>query len=367
MNVCLNMIVKDEAHVIERCLDSAIPIINSWCIVDTGSIDKTRDLIARKLMHLPGKIHGRPWVNFGHNRTEAVELAAKQKPDYILFIDADEVFQYTKGFRWGELGGMAYELPVSYAGTRYVRTALVSTKTKWKWKGVVHEFLESEEKVNMLTLTEPTIFVRHDGARAKDKNTYKKDILLLRAGLKAEPDNARYAFYLAQSYRDAGMLADALRFYRKRTKMLGWYEETWYAKYEEANMLNRLGSDKCVNVYLEAYNLRPLRAEPLYQLARYFRAKNQFTLAYMAAQEGINIPLSKDRLFVDEAVYNWRLKDELAIAAYYVGNKALGLRLNHELLGTAPLEERPRITKNLEFCITPHPSVPSVPSVPSHP
>ena len=30
--ICLNMIVKDEAHVIERCLASVIPHITSWCI-----------------------------------------------------------------------------------------------------------------------------------------------------------------------------------------------------------------------------------------------------------------------------------------------------------------------------------------------
>lgn len=353
MTVCLNMIVRDEAHVIERCLDSCLPLINSWCIVDTGSIDKTRDLIVKKLLHLPGTIHGRPWKNFGHNRSEAVELAAKQKADYLLFIDADEVFQYPKGFRWPELTAGAYELPVSYAGTRYARTALVSQKYRWKWKGVVHEFLESDQKVNALTLAEPVIFVRHDGARSKDKGTYLKDIKLLKDGLREEPDNARYMFYLAQSYRDAGMIEDALRCYRKRAKMLGWYEETWYAQYEEANMLQRLQSDKCVVGYLNAHNLRPTRAEPLYQLARYFRGKSQFALAYMFAQEGINITYPSDRLFVNEDIYHWRMKDELAIAAYYVGNKALGLRLNAELLRSAPESERPRLAKNLEFCITP--------------
>ena len=36
-NITLNMIVKNEAHVIERCLSAARPLIDAWCIVDTGS------------------------------------------------------------------------------------------------------------------------------------------------------------------------------------------------------------------------------------------------------------------------------------------------------------------------------------------
>jgi glycosyltransferase involved in cell wall biosynthesis len=43
-SVCLNMIVKDEAHVIRRCLGSVRPLIDSWVIVDTGSSDGTQSL-----------------------------------------------------------------------------------------------------------------------------------------------------------------------------------------------------------------------------------------------------------------------------------------------------------------------------------
>lgn len=35
----LTMIVKDEAPVIERCLTAILPLIDVWCIVDTGSTD----------------------------------------------------------------------------------------------------------------------------------------------------------------------------------------------------------------------------------------------------------------------------------------------------------------------------------------
>ena len=38
---------------------------------------------------IPGELHERPWVDFGHNRQEAL-LLAKGKGDYLLFLDRDE-------------------------------------------------------------------------------------------------------------------------------------------------------------------------------------------------------------------------------------------------------------------------------------
>ena len=69
--VCLNMIVRNESPVIERCLASVAPIIDCWCIVDTGSNDTTIAQITAffKRCGLPGQLHQRPWVDdFGVSR-----------------------------------------------------------------------------------------------------------------------------------------------------------------------------------------------------------------------------------------------------------------------------------------------------------
>jgi hypothetical protein len=60
-SICLAMIVRDEAQVIERCLSSVIGLIDYWVICDTGSIDGTPDLIANILAGVPGELHHRPW------------------------------------------------------------------------------------------------------------------------------------------------------------------------------------------------------------------------------------------------------------------------------------------------------------------
>ena len=70
--ICLNMIVKNEANVIRRCLDSIHPFIDYWVIVDTGSSDGTQDIIRATLASIPGDLHQRPWRDFAHNRNEAL-------------------------------------------------------------------------------------------------------------------------------------------------------------------------------------------------------------------------------------------------------------------------------------------------------
>lgn len=43
--LCLNMIVKNESNIITRLFDSVLPIIDTYCICDTGSTDNTPQII----------------------------------------------------------------------------------------------------------------------------------------------------------------------------------------------------------------------------------------------------------------------------------------------------------------------------------
>jgi glycosyltransferase involved in cell wall biosynthesis len=56
------MIVRNEAHIIRETLDSVVPYISSWVIVDTGSNDGTQDLIRDHMGRrgIPGELHERP-------------------------------------------------------------------------------------------------------------------------------------------------------------------------------------------------------------------------------------------------------------------------------------------------------------------
>ena len=154
--VCLNMIVKNETKVIERCLETVKPLIDYWVIVDTGSTDGTQKLIKKLMKGIPGKLYERPWVNFAHNRNEALQLA-KDKGDYLLFIDADDILTYSPEFKKPLLDQDAYFVKIQFGGTSYGRTQLVKSSLDWKWIGVVHEVLVSPELRSTGTLEGVTL------------------------------------------------------------------------------------------------------------------------------------------------------------------------------------------------------------------
>src|SRR5215469_6253232 len=90
MRFCLNMIVKNESAIIERCLQSVLPYISCWAITDTGSTDDTEAIVLRTLKWLPGKLTRLPFTNFAENRNAALDEAKGVGDfDYYLLLDAD--------------------------------------------------------------------------------------------------------------------------------------------------------------------------------------------------------------------------------------------------------------------------------------
>lgn len=356
-HIRLNMIVKNETAVILRCLKSVKPWIHSWAIVDTGSTDGTQQLIQDFMQDLPGKLFERPWQNFGFNRTEALQLA--QDPslphaDYLMFIDADQTLMVDPDFEWGTLTGLAYYFEYIYSNIRYQLNSLVSTQIPWKWEGVLHEYLNSPEPHQWQLLKGPHVFVQHDGARGRDPTTYLKDIEILKQAIIDEPDNLRYKFYLAQSYQDANLPEPALEAYQVRANAGGWEEERWTAQFRAAKFTEKLKQPAAEirTAYLQTWVSRPQRAEPLYELARFYRENHLFESACQFALQACQIKRPSDTLFVDESVYSWRALDEFSVAASYCPSyKEQGKQAILKLLMEQkyPASEETRLIANLRF------------------
>jgi glycosyltransferase involved in cell wall biosynthesis len=354
-SICLNMIVKDEAHLIRRCLESALPLIDSWLIVDTGSSDGTQQVIRDFLKDVPGRLVERPWKDFAHNRSEAIELA-RRSADYLLFIDADDVFEVPAGFRMPELDADVYDIDIDYGSLSYRRPALVSTALPWRWEGVLHEYLECGKPFSRKLLSGARMRILGGGGRSRisEVEKYQRDAELLEQALLAAPENSRYVFYLAQSYRDCGQLEKSLSAYRRRAAMGGFEEEVFCALLESARILKTLGRDtaEVTQAFLQAYRHRPSRAEPLGELALYYREHGtQWPLCQLFAARAMELPLPDDMLFVGRDWYEWRCRDEYSIAAYWMGDYEKSRLVCEQILtsGKLPEAHRPRVLDNLRF------------------
>ncbi len=354
--ICLNMIVKNESAVIKRCLDSVKPYIDYWVIVDTGSKDGTQKIIKNHMKGIPGKLYERPWKDWGTTRTEALKLA-QGNGDYILFMDADDILEFDQGQSFDNLTKDLYEMWRGSKSFSYLKPQLVKNGLPWKWVGVTHEYLDCDKAYTKEILNNVRYLSLDGGATWKDpKQKFLKNVELLEAGLKKEPDNARYAFYLAESYRDAGEKGKALEWYQKRIKMGGWVEETFYAMLQSAHMLKDLGLPPAIvaEAYQLAHQYRPHRAEPVYFLAELFIDQGHHQLAYDALKTWNSIPqpVEKDSLFNMNWIEDYGLNFQLSICAYYVGQYQVALEACDQVLkSTADVPDswRKRAEANRHF------------------
>lgn len=351
--VCLNMIVKNESKVIKRCLASVLPYIDYWVIVDTGSTDGTQDIIREFMKDVPGELYERPWVNFAHNRNEALECA-KGKADYLLIIDADETLEATSTFVMPKLDKDFYYITTKFNGTQYGRVQLINAHKSWKWDGVLHEALIIFDAKTSDTLQGLANVVYTDGFRSTDPKKFYKDAQILEAALEKEPNNTRYQFYLAQSYRDAGESELALKHYKKRVSMGGWDQELFWSLLQIARLQEtlKMAPETIIDGYNKAIAYRPTRAEPLFFLTNYYRRNDNFAAGYDTALKGLCLPFSDDVLFVDTWIYDYDLLLEFSICAYWTGRYVEAQLASKLLIADLklPANVRECAQKNLYWC-----------------
>jgi len=366
--VTLCMIVKDEEHIIRECLESIYKYVDRYDISDTGSTDKTKEIIKEFFDEkgIPGEIYDDPWQGFGKSRTQALRNC-DGKADYAWVIDADDFveghFEYPKEFgqHW------AYTLLIKRGDFEWWRNQIFKTGVGWEYVGVLHEYAncpDIQEKGGSIARIAGNygINARTMGNRTQEfqddwRKKYLNDAETLLKCLtdendpNYEPDNLRYYFYLAQSYFDGGDFENALKWYEARAERGGWEEEVWYSVLRCAMCMVNLGKPwyESQDVFLQAYNLRPTRAEPLYQLARIHRINGNPRLGYLFAKQAatINYPM-QDLLFVSKDVYDWQSLDELGSTAWYAGDMQSGLAACNKLLNDKkyPQEQHERIFNN---------------------
>ena len=234
--LCLNMIVKNEAHIIRNTLEKLLNKIkfDYWIISDTGSTDDTKNIILDffREKNIKGEIYDDEWKDFGYNRTLALEHAYK-KSKYILIFDADD--EIVGDFVLPELTKDSYFLQFgSEEGISYIRQQIVNNYKRWKYVGVLHEIITCLDpntpaeiiKGNYYTVSGRT------SSRNKDGNKYLKDALILEKAYdeclnKKDDLYIRYGFYCANSFFDAGKYEDAIKWYKITLNNNNWSQEKY--------------------------------------------------------------------------------------------------------------------------------------------
>ena len=258
----------------------------------------------------------------------------------------------------------------------YKNTRIVRNKSGFSYKGVTHEYVNVPEPFSQGMLVKDIVFIKDIGDGGAKSDKFSRDVRLLKNGLLHEPNNERYMFYLANSLKDlAGtqryqtesemnqiqhlmkewkdqyssypeidalvsslqtshaklktkvtelekdLKNEAIDYYRKRIKAGGFWEEVWYSYYNIGRLYMEMGDlEKAVYTLQQAYILYPQRVENLYEIVKYYRERSQNEMAvhfYTLGRESLIRYPSRDYLFIQRDVYDYKLDYEMTILGYY--------------------------------------------------
>lgn len=285
--ICLNMIVKNESHIIEDTLNNLCSKINFdyWVICDTGSTDNTKEIIQAFFdnKNIKGELHTNEWVDFAHNRTVALEKAYN-KTDYLLIFDADDEIVGNLVLPENLLEYDSYLL--QFDG--YERTLLINNRKKWKFYGVLHEYIGCLEDFTQFSLCGDYYLISgRKGNRSKNPNKYLDDAIKLEKAYEAakhDNDNIhmRYSFYCANSYKDAGDIVNAIKWYKNTLQLNNWNQEKYVCCLNLFELYEKLNDVELGIYYLiESHTYDCERVECAYNLIKHYCCKQNYKMAYV--------------------------------------------------------------------------------------
>ena len=340
--LCLNMIVKNESHIIVETLEHLVSKIHFdyWVISDTGSTDNTKELI-RDFFNkekIPGELVEHEWRDFGYNRTKALECAYN-KTDFLFIFDADDRIH-------GELvipkvlENDSYILKFGKTMT-YYRPLLISNRKQWEFRGVLHEFLikldGSCNPHDEMPILQGYYYIesRQLGDRSKNPKKYVDDAeILKRAYDVALSQNdrvlvCRYAFYCGQSYKDAGeeYYDDSIEWYKKCLELENGYQEKYVSAINIGNMYKIKNDNENAAKYWQiTVECDHERIEGVSNIMQSLIDKHDYLLANALFYKFKDYKLIlNDKLFLNTGPYlNYDLEYYAAISSNYIKDFSVG-------------------------------------------
>jgi glycosyltransferase involved in cell wall biosynthesis len=216
ITISLCLIVRNEEELIARCLGSVADIMDEIIVVDTGSTDRTKEIVSRYTNH----IFDFKWINdFAAARNFSFQHATM---DYIFWLDADDYLLEKDRQALLKLKSTLHtdydSVMMDYVLSRDIhgnaqfftrRNRLVKRSKGFQWVNPVHEVLIV--KGNRL----PTSIEITHGPKSEDKDP-ARNLKILEEAIKKDQGNMspRHHFYYSNELMDNGRLDEAIESYR---------------------------------------------------------------------------------------------------------------------------------------------------------
>lgn len=345
--ICLNMIVKNESHIIEKTLMNLYDKIklSYYVICDTGSNDNTKQIIKKFFdkKNISGELYDHEWKDFGYNRTKALECAFN-KSDYLFIFDADD--SIVGDFKIPSI--LNFDIYRLKFGINFIyyRPLLINNKKKFKFSGILHEFLDSSE-TNLSTTNlngDYYIISGRSGNRNKESNKYLNDSIKLEKAyndISGSNKNLaqRYVFYCAQSYKDAGITDKAIEWYEKCLKLDNWNQEKYYSCLMLSDLYKKKNdSYSSLKFAIKSSEYDNNRIEGIVKACEQCMHDGLHSIVYGLYQQYKHVKLPDDRLFLSFDLYNDHLLYYASISSYYLKKEDISYQISKILLNNNKID-----------------------------
>ena len=293
------MIVKDEEENLSKCLNSVSGLFDEIIIVDTGSIDNTKN-IAKKYTN---KIYDFKWIDdFSAARNFAFSKATK---DYIMWLDADDIILPSDLKKLKKLKNtlsknidivmLKYNIAFDDNGNptfSYFRERIFKRKNKYKWQDRIHEFIMPTGNV-----ISENIAVTHDKKiteqSSRNLNIYKD------MEKNKEHFTPRNLYYYGRELYDHKMYQDSIDVLKRflNTKE-GWIEDNINSCYLISNCYYFLKNNERALEYLfKTFEFDLPRRKTVCLIGNYFVNNEEIDKAIYWYETALTLPINKNGFY----------------------------------------------------------------------
>lgn len=343
------MIVKNEEEVITRCLESIKGIADEIIVVDTGSTDRTKELVST----YTDKLYDFSWIdNFAAARNYSFGLASME---YILWLDADDIIQEKDKEQFFRLKrtlepnvdsiSMHYHLSFDDHGnvtSSLRRNRLVKRSRQFQWIGAVHEYLAVHGHIFNSDIAVTHSPLKHDSHR---------NITIYEQRLAAGEDfTPRDLYYYANELRDHHQYEKAVEYYQKflDTKR-GWVVDNIAACDKLADCCMEIGDQENQLKYIfKSFEYGLPRAEFCCRLGYHFMQQKRINEAIFWYNLATQLEKPKDGWGnINHACWTWLPHIQLCVCYDKLGQYELASK--HNEIAASFIPDDPKIIHNRKY------------------